>query len=140
MGRTTLIRPRARHRWSMAFDVAIILLSFYRIFNLRFAGSLSEWMSWSGDFSTFAAIAVAVHLVINWFTGVYSIIGRYMSLAQAMRLVEAGVLAFGALFLLVLAWPLLAGSSSSLMPRWVVLGGGLLTVLLMLMARFSKRV
>jgi FlaA1/EpsC-like NDP-sugar epimerase len=124
----------------MAVDVAIVLLSYYLIFNFRFATSLSEWMTWSGDFATFAGLAVAVHLVVNWFTGVYSIIGRYMSLAQAVRLVEAGFLAFAVLFLFVLAWPLMTGSPNYLMPRWVVLGGSFLTVILMLMARFSRRV
>jgi FlaA1/EpsC-like NDP-sugar epimerase len=140
MGRKTLIRPRARHLVVMAVDVAIILISYYLTFNFRFASSLSEWMTWPGDFATFAAIAMVVHLAVNWFAGVYSIVGRYISLTQALRLVLAGLLAFAVLFVLVLAWPLLVGGSTYLMPRWVVLGGSIVTVMLMLMARFSQRV
>jgi FlaA1/EpsC-like NDP-sugar epimerase len=139
MGSKRLFGLRAHHLVAMAVDIAIIVASYYLAFNFRFAVSLSEWMTWSGDFATFAAIAVVVHLAVNWFTGIYAIVGRYVSLAQAIRVLESGVLAFVVLFLVVVGWPLLAGTSVYLTPRWVVLGGCAATVLLMLMARFSQR-
>jgi FlaA1/EpsC-like NDP-sugar epimerase len=139
MGIKTFIRPRARHLVAMLVDAVIVVITFYLVFNFRFAGSPSAWTAWPGDFGTFAGIAVALNLVVNWFAGVYSIVGRYISLAQAIRIIEASTVTFVVLFLISLGWPTLTGGSSYLMPRWVVLGGCVASMLFMLLARFSQR-
>ncbi len=132
--------PRARHIRAMMTDVAIVLLSYYLMLNFRSAGSFADWKSWSADFAVFAVIAVVMHVVVNWFTGVYSIVGRYMGLAQAMRLVESGLLAFASLLLIVVVWPLFSDGVGYLAPRSVVVGGSALTITLMVGSRFSHRV
>jgi FlaA1/EpsC-like NDP-sugar epimerase len=139
MGIKTFIRPRARHLVAMAIDAAIVVITFYLVFNFRFAGSPSAWTAWPGDFGAFAGIATALYLVVNWFAGVYTIVGRYISLAQAIRIIEASAVSFVALFLISSGWPILTGSSSYLMPRWVVLGGSVATMLCMLLTRFAQR-
>jgi FlaA1/EpsC-like NDP-sugar epimerase len=140
MGTRRLIRPRARHLIAMVTDTAIVLLSYYLVLNFRFEGNFLRWIAWTPDFAIFVSIAVAVHLAINWFTGVYSIVGRYMSLAQAVRLAQAGILACGVLLFLAIVWPLWADGSSYLAPRSVVLGGGIAVVTLMIGSRFLQRV
>lgn len=145
-GRDALMRgkrsswPRARHVWAMLTDVAIVLLSYYLALNFRSAGSFTDWKAWSAGFALFAAIAVVVHVLVNWFTGVYSIVGRYMSLSQAIRLAESGLLAFATLLLVVVVWPLFSDGAGYLTPRSVVIGGSVLTVTLMVGSRFSRRV
>jgi FlaA1/EpsC-like NDP-sugar epimerase len=140
MGGKRFSWPRARHLWAMLADVAIVLLSYYLMLNFRSAGNFTDWISWSADFGIFAAIAVVVHLVVNWFTGVYSIVGRYMSLSQAIRLAESGLLAFATLLLVVVIWPLFSEGASYLAPRSVVIGGSVLAMTLMVGSRFSRRV
>jgi FlaA1/EpsC-like NDP-sugar epimerase len=140
MGTKRLSRPRARHLMAMAADVAIILVMYYLVLNFRFAGDFGDWKTWTGNFAIFAAMAVVVHLVINWFTGVYSIVSRYMSLVQALRVGQAGILALVVLFAVAVVWPLLASDSSYLIPRSVVFGGGLATMTLMIGVRFFWRV
>ena len=135
-----MIRPRARHLWVMVMDVAIVLASYHFALNFRSAGSFSDWLSWSVDFAVFAAIAVVVHVAVNWFTGVYTIVGRYMSLTQAVRLTESGLLAFAFLLLFVVVWPLFSDGAGYLAPRSVVVGGSVLTLTLMVGARFFWRV
>ncbi len=124
----------------MAGDVALILVLYYLLLNYRYAGSFDEWRAWTADFGIFAGIAIVVHLAINWFTGIYSIISRYMSLAQAVRVGQAGILAVALLFVLVVAWPLFTGDSGYLIPRSVVVGGGLATTVLMIATRFLRRI
>jgi len=140
MGIGQLIRPRARHLTLMAMDVVVVVLCYYLVLNYRYQGTFLDWYAGTVDFIIFASIAVIVHLVINWFTGVYSIVGRYMSLAQAVRLLEAGVLAFAVLLLVVIAWPFVTDSPSYLAPRSVVVGGGIAAVTLMISIRFFERV
>ncbi len=132
--------PRARHAWAMLTDVAIVLLSYYLALNFRSAGSFTDWKAWSAGFALFAVIAVVTHVVVNWFTGVYSIVGRYMSLSQAIRLAESGLLAFAMLLLFVVVWPLFSEGAGYLAPRSVVIGGSVLAVTLMVGSRFSRRV
>jgi FlaA1/EpsC-like NDP-sugar epimerase len=124
----------------MAVDAVLVVLLYYLVLNFRFAGSFSDWHTWSVNFGIFAAIAVVVHLLINWFSGVYTIISRYMSLAQAVRVGQAGILATALLYVLVVVWPLFAHDSTYLIPRSVVLGGGLATVIFVIGARFVRRV
>jgi FlaA1/EpsC-like NDP-sugar epimerase len=135
-----LFRLNGRRIGTMSVDVAIVLLSYYLVLNFRFAGSLSDWMAWSAGFALFAGIAVVVHVTVNWLTGVYSIVGRYMGLAQAVRLIESGILSFGFLLLVVVVWPLLSTGAGYLAPRTVVIGGSALAVTLMTGIRFAHRV
>ncbi len=85
MGTSPFARLRARHLLAMAVDAAMIVVVYYLVLNFRYAGSLTDWKAWTADFAIFAAMAVVVHLAVNWFTGVYTIVGRYMSLTQALR-------------------------------------------------------
>ncbi len=140
MGTRLLARPRVTHVLAVAVDIGIILAIYYLVLNFRYAGSFADWKSWTVGFAVFAGMAVAVHLVVNWFTGVYSIVSRYMSLAQAVRMGQAGILAVAILFALVVAWPLYTGASSYLIPRSVVVAGGMATVVLMIAARFVRRI
>ncbi len=140
MGTSPFARLRARHLQVMAVDVAVILVTYYAVLNFRYAGTVVDWESWTADFAIFAAIAVVVHLAVNWLTGVYTIVGRYMSLAQAVRVGQAGIISVAILFIVVLVWPLSTGDSSYLVPRSVVVGGGLVTVIFMIGWRFSRRV
>jgi FlaA1/EpsC-like NDP-sugar epimerase len=140
MGTKILARPRVGHLLAVAIDVVIIVLAYYLILNFRYAWSFSDWRGWNTDFAIFAGMAVVVHLGLNWITGVYSIVSRYMSLAQAVRVGQAGILAVAVLFALVVAWPLMAGSSGYLIPRSVAIGGGVTTVILTIGVRFIWRV
>ncbi len=140
MGNRPLSRPRAPQLLAMAIDVVLVLLVYYLVLNFRFAGSLTDWKTWTVNFAIFAALAVVVHVVINWFTGVYSILSRYMSLAQAVRVGQAGILALALLYTLVLMWPLFAKHVSYLVPRTVVFVGGLAMIICMIGVRFSRRV
>ncbi len=124
----------------MAIDAALVVALYYLVLNFRFAGSFSDWQYWSTNFGIFAAIAVVVHLLINWFSGVYTILSRYMSLTQAVRVGQAGILATALLYLLAVVWPLFTADNSYLIPRSVVFGGGVMTVMLMIGARFARRV
>jgi FlaA1/EpsC-like NDP-sugar epimerase len=140
MGVKRLFPLRARHIWAMLIDVVIVLASYYLALNFRAAGSFTDWMSWSAEFAAFAAVAVVVHVTVNWLTGVYSFVERYMSLTQAVRLAQSALLAFAVLFLLVVAWPLVTGGAGYLAPRTVVVGGSALTATLMIGGRFLRRV
>lgn len=121
-------------------DLGIVLLAYYLVLIFRYEGILPEWTAWTADFATFAAMAVVVHIVVNWVTGIYTIINRYMSLIQAVRVAQAGILATAVLFILAVTWPLYGGSDDYLVPRSVVVGGGLIALIVMIGVRFSRRV
>ncbi len=140
MGTAPLSRPRARQLVAMAVDATVLVLLYYLVLNFRFAGSFSDWLFWSANFGVFAAIAVFVHLTINWFSGVYTILSRYMSLAQAVRVGQAGILATALLYLFAVVWPLFSSDSTYLIPRSVVFGGGVTSVIFMIGIRFARRV
>ena len=140
MGNRPLSRPRAPQVLAMAIDVVLVLVVYYLVLNFRFAGSLTDWKSWTLNFAIFAVLAVVVHVVINWFTGVYSILSRYMSLAQAVRVGQAGILALAVLYTAVVMWPLFAKHATYLVPRTVVFVGGLAMIISMIGIRFSRRV
>lgn len=140
MGTNPLARLRAHHLMTMAMDIVIILVMYYLVLNFRYAGSLTDWETWTSGFAIFAAVAVVVHLAVNWLTGVYTIVGRYMSLAQAVRVGEAGVVAVALLFIFVAVGSVFMDSSGYLIPRSVVVGGGLAAVICMIGIRFARRV
>lgn len=140
MGSNPFVRLRVHHLLGMAIDIAVILLMYYLLLNFRYAVSMTDWQSWTTNFAIFSAIAVVIHLSVNWLTGVYTIVGRYMSLSQAVRVGQAGIIATALLFIVVLIWPLYASGSSYLVPRSVVIGGGVATMVVMIGLRFSRRV
>jgi len=140
MGTNPLARLRMHHLLAMAADVAVVLVAYYAVLNFRYAGVDSDWQVWTADLAIFSAIAIVVHLAINWLTGVYSIVSRYMSLAQAVRVGQAGILAVATLFIIVVVWPLATGDSNYLVPRTVVIGGGFSAIIAMIGLRFTRRV
>ncbi|MCL5734669.1 MAG: polysaccharide biosynthesis protein [Actinobacteria bacterium] len=133
-------RVGTQQLWTMAADLVIVLAAYYLALVFRYAGTEPEWRAWTTDFAIFAAIAIAVHLAVNRLTGIYRILNRYMSLIQAVRVGQSGILATAVLFIVVVTWPLYAGASDYLVPRSVVIGGGLLTVIAMIGMRFARRV
>lgn len=139
MGISPRARVRARHLRPMALDVAVVLAMYYGVLYFRYAASVTEWQAWTADFAIFVAMAIVVHLAVNWLTGVYAIVGHYMSFAQALRVGKAGLISVAVLFFAVLAWSFTTGDSSYLVPRSVVIGGGLATTVLMIGIRFSRR-
>ncbi len=140
MGTSPFARLRTRHVRAMAVDAVVVVLVYYLVLNFRYAGSMADWEAWSAQFAIFAAMAVVVHLVVNWLTGVYTIVSRYMSLAQAVRVGQAGILSVVVLFIVVVVWPLFSEQATYLVPRSVVLGGGLATIICLIGLRFTRRV
>jgi len=140
MGTRPFARLRIRHVQAMAVDAVVVVLVYYLVLNFRYAGSLTQWEAWTSHFAIFAAIAAAVYLAVNWLTGVYTIVSRYMSLAQAVRVAQAGILSMGLLFIGVVLWPFWAGNPTFPVPRAVVIAGGLATIICMIGVRFSRRV
>ena len=124
----------------MAVDAVFVVALYYLVLNFRFAGSFADWHYWTANFGIFAGMAIVIHLVVNWFSGVYSILSRYMSLAQAVRVGQSGILATAVLYAIVVSWPLIVKDSSYLIPRSVVVGGGLCTVICLIGSRFARRV
>jgi FlaA1/EpsC-like NDP-sugar epimerase len=124
----------------MAIDAGLVVVLYYLVLNFRFAGNFGDWRAWSLNLGIFAAIAIVVHLLINWFSGVYTILSRYMSLAQAVRVGQSGILATALLYLLAVVWPLFVANGSYLIPRSVVFGGGVTIVMSMIGVRFVRRV
>lgn len=135
-----VLRPRLRQLLAAGVDAALVACMYYLVLNFRYAGSFADWKSVTADFGLFLGAAVVVHLTVNRLTGVYSIVSRYMSLAQAIRVGQAGILAIALLFSFVVTSPLYLESSNYLVPRTVVIGGGLATVMFMIGVRFVLRV
>jgi FlaA1/EpsC-like NDP-sugar epimerase len=140
MGTKLLARPRVSQLLAVATDVAVILLAYYLLHNFRYAWSFADWGIWTSDFAIFAGMALLVHIGFNWLAGVYTIVSRYMSLAQAVRVGQAGILAVAVLFALVVAWPLFTGHEGYLIPRSVVIAGGIAAVVSGIGVRFIRRV
>lgn len=133
-------RVQASHLWVMGMDVVIVLVAYLLVLMFRYEGMLPEWTVWTADFAIFAAVAIVVHVAVNWLTGIYTIINRYMSLIQAVRVGQAGILATALLFIVTVVWPLVSDGGSYLVPRSVVVTGGLLALIVMIGVRFSRRV
>lgn len=127
--------PRIR---LMAADAVIVPVVYYLALNFRYTASLDALRAWTSGFAIFVVFAVVVHLAVNYFAGVYAIVHRYIGLRQALRVGESALLAASFLFLVTATWPLYAGDNY-LVPRSVVVGGGILTAIAMIIARFSYR-
>ena len=140
MGTKLLTRPRRSQMLAVIVDLAVVLACYYVVMNFRYATALDDWLSVPGGFAIFAAMAVVVHVITNWASGVYSIVSRYMSLGQAVRVAQAGIISTAVLFILVAAWPLYASASSYLVPRSVVVVGGMGALVAMIGVRFVRRI
>ena len=140
MGTKLLTRPRRSQMLAVIVDLAVVLACYYVVMNFRYATALDDWLSVPGGFAIFAAMAVVVHVITNWASGVYSIVSRYMSLGQAVRVAQAGIISTAVLFILVAAWPLYASASSYLVPRSVVVVGGMGALVAMIGVRFIRRI
>jgi FlaA1/EpsC-like NDP-sugar epimerase len=140
MGTKILQWPRPRHLVAIGADAVIILICYYAVLIYRSEGDFADWESLTVNFAIFAGMAIAVHVAANWLTGVYSIMARYMSLTQAVRAGQAGIIAVAILFVLVAAWPLYTGQPAYLVPRSAVVGGGMAAIVLMITVRFMRRV
>lgn len=140
MGTKLITRPQRSQVVTVALDALIVVAAYYAALNFRYAASFGELEAWTTDFIIFTATAVFVHVVINWLTGAYSILSRYMSLTQAVRLGQAGVLAVAVLFLVAVVWSLMPAASGYLVPRTVVVGGGITAIIFMTGIRFAHRI
>lgn len=134
------IRRISRHLPALIADVAAILAVYFLVLNFRYAGVDANFHAWTSGFAAFLAIATVVHVAVNRLAGIYSITSRYMSLSQAVRVGQAGILAVAIIFVVVVIWPLFTGDSEYLVPRTVALGGGVVVVLAMIGARFTWRI
>jgi FlaA1/EpsC-like NDP-sugar epimerase len=124
----------------MLMDAVIVMVVYYLVLNFRYAGTVSNWASWTMHFAVFAGFAAIVHVEANWLVGAYSIVNRYIGLSQAMRVAQAGAAAVGILFLIVVGWSAIPQGGGYLVPRTVVIGGGLVAIAVMIALRFSPRV
>ena len=130
-------RMTKRRALAMTVDTAIILASYYLMLTFRFAGEIPERIDYNArDFLTFALLALVVHLVANVLRAAYTIVNRYVGLSQAMRLAQAGLGATAILLIAVVVWP----TEGHLIPRSVVLVGGLAATVGMIGVRFYARV
>jgi FlaA1/EpsC-like NDP-sugar epimerase len=141
LGRGTKILsrlPRA-HAASMAVDAAVVVAMYYLMLNFRYFQVEPNWRPWTAGLASFAVVAVVVHLVSNWLAGVYGMVSRYMSLNQAIRVGQAGIVAVSVLLIGVIVWPLLSGEANYPIPRSVVVAGGLAATVVSIGLRFSRR-
>jgi len=132
------IPPRTPRLWAMIVDALVVAVAYYVALTFRYAERFDITKTWTSSFAIFVAFAIAIHVMANYLTGVYAIVHRYVGLRQALLVGESALLAAALLFLVTVTWPLY-GNSSYLVPRSVVVGGGVLTAIGMIVARFSYR-
>ncbi len=137
--------PAVRHKRNrrlaaMALDALAILVVYLLAINFRYWGTVMGWTPWTVDFLIFWGLAVVVHLVVNYLCGVYGTITRSMSLGPALRVAAGALLGASVLGVLVLTSPLWTPDGAYLVPRSVVLGGGLVATLALVAWRFVPRV
>ena len=135
-----ITRPRVRYCLAMLVDAVIVVAVYYLVLNFRYAGTVSNWDSWNANFGIFACLAIIVHIEANWLVGAYSIVNRYIGLSQAIRVAQAGVVAMCLLFLIGVTWSVIPDGGGYLIPRTVIIGGGIMAVAVMIGLRFSPRV
>lgn len=124
----------------MLIDAGIVLLAYFIVFAFRYAGVSRVTLPENWNLLLFAGLAVIVHLGINWVSRIYSIMDRYMSLIQAVRVAQSGIIATAILFVIAVTWRLYTPYTDYLMPRAVVVGGGVLSIISMIGVRFTFRV
>jgi FlaA1/EpsC-like NDP-sugar epimerase len=117
----------------VAMDFAIVLAAYLLPLVLRFDGTVPSTF-WRG-FWTFAAVAVVIHLLVNYFFGLYGQMWRFASIEEARRLLLAGAAAAAAVIVVDVLWVYPA----HLIPLSVVLFGGMLAVGAFGAIRFQAR-
>lgn len=106
---------------------SVLVLSF-----VRFNGDLPALHAYSESIARFLPVIVAVHLAANWAWGLYGPIWRHASVAEARRILLAGINAGAVIYLLNPLRP-------APMPRSVAVIGALGATGLMGLARFQAR-
>ena len=117
-------------------DLVIIVLAYYLIlvFPLRGLRAFGHALRLL-QLDVFLCAAVVLHLCLNAIFRVYSIVNRYVGLAQAMWIVKASVLSVCILLLLDLV---LTASAGRLIPLSVVVVGGAFACAAMIAAAFLQ--
>jgi FlaA1/EpsC-like NDP-sugar epimerase len=123
----------------MVIDAAIVIVMYFVMFNFRYFDVEPNWQPWSRAFAVFLIIAVAVHLTANWLAGVYAMVSRYMSLGQAIRIGQAGIVSVTVLLVGVIVWPVVTETANYPVPRSVVIVGGMAATVVSIGLRFSQR-
>lgn len=113
-------------------DTVLVVSAFMVLLFIRFNGDFSELPTYARRMVSFLPVIVAVHLGANWAWGLYGHIWRHASVAEARRIVLAGLTAGGIIFVLNPMRPLP-------IPRSVALVGALGATGLMGLARFQAR-
>ncbi len=132
------------HRVEAAAADVLVVLALYSLFMIfRYAMAARSFAGsnlWNGKFLFFLILAVATHLVIGWLIGNYNVLSRYMGLPHAFRFAEAGIASTCILFgIAVLLWPAVTHDDFYLVPRSVIIAGGLTVTGSMLAWRFGQR-
>jgi FlaA1/EpsC-like NDP-sugar epimerase len=123
----------------MAVDAVIVLAMYYLVLNFRYFQMQPGWRAWTVTFGVFAVAAIVVHLLSNWLAGAYGMLSRYMSLNQAVRIGQAGIVSVVVLLAGVIIWPLMSGEANFPVPRSVVIAGGLTATVASIGLRFTRR-
>ena len=129
---------RGAHIWSRAridvplvvLDAVVVVASFMMLLFVRFNGGIPS--TYANRLFDFLPVIVAAHLLANLAWGVYGQIWRHASVAEARRVVLAGVTAGGFIFLV-------NPMSGVPVPRSVALVGALGGAVLMGLVRFTFR-
>jgi FlaA1/EpsC-like NDP-sugar epimerase len=136
---TGAAEPLARHRGGLterlrrdaplaAIDLGVAFFSYLLTLALRFDGSVPD-RYWS-SFWRFLPIALAIHLVVNQFGGLYGQMWRYASAQEARRIVLAGCAAgVGVVNASVLVGLATDGRGLRALPLSVTIFGAVLTLL-----------
>ena len=136
---TGTAEPLARHRGGLAerlrrdaplaaIDLGVAFFSYLLTLALRFDGSVPD-RYWS-SFWRFLPIALAIHLVVNQFGGLYGQMWRYASAQEARRIVLAGCAAgVGVVSASVLVGLATDGRGLRALPLSVTIFGAVLTLL-----------
>lgn len=130
-----LARAAARVRADIPLallDAVLVVSSFMVLLFVRFNGDLPALGEYSDRVASFLPVIVLVHLATNWIWGLYGPIWQHASIAEARRIVLAGVSAGALIYLLNPLQPLP-------IPRSVALIGALGATGLMGLARFQAR-
>jgi FlaA1/EpsC-like NDP-sugar epimerase len=125
------VKFRLSHLPQILFDAAVLALSLYLSFQLRFEGAIpgSDWQL----FTSSIIIIVLIKLIVFFVSGLYDRMWRYVS-TRELRVLALDVLIATALSVIPLYY-----ISRSAFPRSVLIIDALLTVLLVGGARFFVR-
>ncbi len=131
---------RNRRLGAIALDILAVSVVYLVAISFRYWGTVIGWTPWTADFLVFWGLAVVVHLVVNSFFGVYATITRSMSLGPTLRTAAGTLVGAVVLGVIVLVSPLWTPDGAYLVPRSVVIGGGLVAALALVAWRFVPRV